>query len=698
MIILITLKGFLCAVPYGGGTGTPEDPYQIWTAEQMNTIGLNPSDWSKSFKLMADIDLSAYTGKQFNPINQFTGNFDGGGKIISNFTYVADNPSAFVSLFINVRPGGQVKALRITNVNVTGSSTTGGLVAYNYGIIADCYVSGNVSGGPQTGGAVGSNESAGKIIGTVSVASVTADGGSVGGLTGFSAGTIDNCYARGSVTGTAGVGGLLGVYEKGNVGNCYSTGRVSGNSAVGGLIGTTNAGSCMNSFWDIETSGRMTSACGVGKTSNEMKDINTYLGVGWDFVGEETNGTQDIWIMPINEGYPQLSWQTQNSEIYDIRVAPGSVYTTISWRTANYADSVVEYGPTTDYQYRAMGDPGTVHAVHIQLVPGTWHYRVQSTDRAGGPLVSDDRWLFGGGEPTTIRLSSIAVSVVNSTTAIISWTTNIPTSGLDTASVWPEVGTTKVYEVSVPSPTIRHSITCTNLQPNLIYFWWVKSNGSVAGDGAPFRTGSGGITNVHANPRAFDQGLKGAGATVSWATPVPANSTVEYEGPGTNGIASVSDGTLVTNHQIDVKGLDWATEYRYRVQSTDAHGNTCTSDWKTFTTGTINGSLFTEKYSNLERLSNGKYQVDLLIINIGSTAYSGITVGFAYLGPKQASAPVFPTSSFGLQSGETKTITVTFPSLSGTPGSNVQLYFGGYYPGVAPFKNKFKATFHVTLP
>jgi hypothetical protein len=43
---------------YGGGTGKPNDPYLIYTAEQIDTIGTEPNDWSKHFKLMADLDLA----------------------------------------------------------------------------------------------------------------------------------------------------------------------------------------------------------------------------------------------------------------------------------------------------------------------------------------------------------------------------------------------------------------------------------------------------------------------------------------------------------------------------------------------------------------------------------------------------------------------------------------------------------------
>jgi hypothetical protein len=76
---------------YGGGSGTAEDPYLINTPEQMNAIGTDANDWDKHFKLTADIDLSGYTGTQFNIIGNtttnFTGVFNGDFHTISNFTY-----------------------------------------------------------------------------------------------------------------------------------------------------------------------------------------------------------------------------------------------------------------------------------------------------------------------------------------------------------------------------------------------------------------------------------------------------------------------------------------------------------------------------------------------------------------------------------------------------------------------------------
>ncbi len=42
---------------YGGGMGTPDDPFLICTAEQFSAVGANSGDWSKHFKIMNDIDL-----------------------------------------------------------------------------------------------------------------------------------------------------------------------------------------------------------------------------------------------------------------------------------------------------------------------------------------------------------------------------------------------------------------------------------------------------------------------------------------------------------------------------------------------------------------------------------------------------------------------------------------------------------------
>jgi len=59
VLLAVGLLGSSTEAKYGGGSGTADDPYLIYTAEQMNDVGANQDDWGKHFKLMADIVLAA---------------------------------------------------------------------------------------------------------------------------------------------------------------------------------------------------------------------------------------------------------------------------------------------------------------------------------------------------------------------------------------------------------------------------------------------------------------------------------------------------------------------------------------------------------------------------------------------------------------------------------------------------------------
>ena len=124
-ILLLILYFFISTAQgqYGGGSGIPEDPFLIYTSDQMNAIGNNPNDWNRHFKLMANIDLSTLTGTSFNVIgndydNPFTGVFDGNEHTISHLTI---RGKAFRALFGRLLVGAEVKDLGLIDVNVTGS-------------------------------------------------------------------------------------------------------------------------------------------------------------------------------------------------------------------------------------------------------------------------------------------------------------------------------------------------------------------------------------------------------------------------------------------------------------------------------------------------------------------------------------------------------------------------------------------------
>ncbi|MBW8040175.1 MAG: hypothetical protein FVQ85_09275 [Planctomycetes bacterium] len=259
---------------YGGGTGTAADPYLIFTASQMNRIGIDYLDWDSHFKLMADIDLGSYTGDSFNIIGgnlgKFEGVFDGNGKRIYNFTFTSVFPDIYIKGIFKHLDGAnaEIKDLGLVNPNLNGVTGTevGVLVGRLSGgcSISGCYVEGgSVSGGLTVGGLVGlvqngtisncyatcdvsvNNDYAGGLVGETerygtisnSYAKGTVSGDSdVGGFVGRNRGTLSDCYATGDVTGEYGVGGLTGL-EFGTVIGCYSTGSVTGIQNVGGLIG-----------------------------------------------------------------------------------------------------------------------------------------------------------------------------------------------------------------------------------------------------------------------------------------------------------------------------------------------------------------------------------------------------------------------------------------------------------------------------
>ena len=337
---------------YGGGTGEPDNPYLIYTAEEMNAIGAEPNDWDKHFKLMADIDLSgssydrAPIAPDIDPVKvgfqgfSFTGVFDGKGHTISHLTIQG---GSYVGLFGRLLSRAKVNDLGAVDVNISGSGDcVGGLVGNNgshAAHILDCYSTGAVSGGSWVGGLVGYNtgdviqsHSAAAVSGSSEVGGVVGDNwgnvtqcystgavsgsASVGGLVGANhvvgafdevpvSGHVTHCYSSGAVTGGSFVGGLVGYNGEGaDVRYCYSTGAVSGTSSVGGLVGGSG-GSVTYCFWDIQTSGQATSAGGVGKTTPEMQTASTFR--CWVF--EPT-----VWTIDEGKDYPKLWWENAPGE------------------------------------------------------------------------------------------------------------------------------------------------------------------------------------------------------------------------------------------------------------------------------------------------------------------------------------------------------------------------------------------------
>jgi hypothetical protein len=245
--------------PYAGGSGTALDPYMICTAAQLQALAATPADWSKQFLLKTYVDL---TGIPFpgigNGTTLFTGVFDGNQRVIGHLQM--NLPAAsYVGLFGAIS-GATIKNLTLDVDSVVGSTYVGGLVGYAAsGAITNVTVngvgatSGDVNGaGSFVGGVVGFNGAT--ISNTIAHVSVASNNTYIGGLAGYSYGTLTQSGATGAVTSSVAqrcvyAGGLVG-YTSAQVSQSFAMGPVSTPSSgvTGGLVGWSIGSSVVDSY------------------------------------------------------------------------------------------------------------------------------------------------------------------------------------------------------------------------------------------------------------------------------------------------------------------------------------------------------------------------------------------------------------------------------------------------------------------
>jgi len=369
LCLYVTLIAFIApftsAAEFAGGTGEPNNPYRIATAEQLISIGSDPNLLDKHFVLINDIDLDPnLTGGQvftrgviaprvkeesFPDVRAFNGSFNGNGCKIKNLT-IRGGTRYLLGLFGKTGKEARILNLGLENVSIKadGSGHLGALSGLNHGYITHCYANGNISsinrsgalgglvgdnhGGIITqcysdcdvsgeqgdgiqsqhlGGLVGNNWFSGRISGCYATGTVTGDY-MVGGLVGSNLqADISNCYASGNISGSLRVGGLCGFNGMlSKIKNCFSVGRISvgeESDRVGGLVGGNEEGAIIaGCFWDIETSCLQTSDGGKGLTTAQMMDPEIYSLNGW--AGDPN------WVLAPGKDYPRLVWEGKAGE------------------------------------------------------------------------------------------------------------------------------------------------------------------------------------------------------------------------------------------------------------------------------------------------------------------------------------------------------------------------------------------------
>ena len=256
----LTLEGCTIGswVDGGGESGAAEDlgyiydsntnTYTVYNADGLMNIAelVNGGKSDINITLDTDIDL---TGKDWTPIgtdydNSYKGTFDGGGHTITGLTFTTNDE--YAGLFGWLNRAGTVKNVVMEGVQITSDQiyggSIGGVVGYSWGTIENCSVSGSVSGTVYVGGVVGA-QIGGSITGCSSSATVKGmvDVGGVAGQTNSSA-TLTACYATGNVIiemapkkNIAG-GSLVGMNAGSSLLACYATGNVTSTGSSTGYV------------------------------------------------------------------------------------------------------------------------------------------------------------------------------------------------------------------------------------------------------------------------------------------------------------------------------------------------------------------------------------------------------------------------------------------------------------------------------
>lgn len=231
-----------------GYTIESDGSYTVTSADGLMNIAklVNGGKTDINITLDTDIDL---TGKDWTPIgtdydNSYKGTFDGGGHTITGLTFTTNDE--YAGLFGWLNRAGTVKNVVMEGVQITSNQiyggSIGGVVGYSWGTIENCSVSGSVSGTVYVGGVVGA-QIGGSITGCSSSATVkgTVDVGGVAGQTNSSA-TLTACYATGNVTieinpakNIAG-GSLVGMNAGSSLLACYATGNVTSTGSSTGYV------------------------------------------------------------------------------------------------------------------------------------------------------------------------------------------------------------------------------------------------------------------------------------------------------------------------------------------------------------------------------------------------------------------------------------------------------------------------------
>ena len=250
--------------------------YNVTSAEGLKAVAdiANNGNLGINITLTENINL---TDIDWTPIgtdyyNQYTGAFDGGNHTITGLTVTGSNE--FAGLFGFIGSGGKVKDVTLKEVKIESDndmSDVGGVVGWSYGTIENCSVSGSVIG-----------------RGTISI---------VGGVVGYQwDGSITGCSSSATVNAGNTAGGVAGHTTMGAAMTAsYATGDVTvendgtSNAWAGGIVGMNGGSSTLTACYAAgNVSGKGSGTIHVGGAVGE--NYSTLTACYWSGLPDNDNG------------------------------------------------------------------------------------------------------------------------------------------------------------------------------------------------------------------------------------------------------------------------------------------------------------------------------------------------------------------------------------------------------------------------
>ena len=258
----------------GSGSGTKDDPYRIFNADQLNQVRNFVGKTDVYFSLEADIDMKQWIAENnpsqgWLPITNFCGKFNGNGHTISNLWI--NRKVHHIGLFGSC-DNADIRDLKLENADIAGGMYIGGIIGHcNNTNITSCVFKGKISGSRYIGGICGEIYNNGHNL-TISdchshcqiscndrlLGYICTD---VGGICGYivyssiydsednSNITISGCYSHININNGFYIGGICGsvdIYENCSLAiyDCYSYNHIKGYcTGFGGICGSIS-GDC----------------------------------------------------------------------------------------------------------------------------------------------------------------------------------------------------------------------------------------------------------------------------------------------------------------------------------------------------------------------------------------------------------------------------------------------------------------------